>query len=117
MYNGSDALTTLLAVPGKKPHLDLSIPKQTADGSPGQVAFQLSSYLQLPTYSSAMQADGSGVIGTWTGFYRTNGDWAYTDGSRYAGIGTNLFVFDVDAEGKATAVSPAVQRVKLQRTK
>lgn len=113
-YNGTDVLKTLVS---GKPRLEPSIPRQTPDGSPGQAAFQLSSNPQLPTYTSAMQGDDSPVIGTWTGFYTTNGDFAFTDQQRYAGIEVNLFVFDVDEEGKATAVSPAVQRVTLQREK
>lgn len=114
VYNGTDVLTTLVE---GKPRLEPSIPKQTPDGSPGEAAFQLSVNPQLPTYTSAIQGDDSPVIGTWTGFYTTNGDFAFTDQQRFAGIGVNLFVFDIDEDGRATAVSPAVQRVTLQRTK
>lgn len=114
--NGTDVLASGL-FSGLKPRLEPSIPKQTPDGAAGQVAFQLSTRSQLPTYTAAMDVPGSGVIGTWTGFYTTNGDFAYTDSSRYGDVGVNMFVFDVDAEGRATACSPAVDRVTLKREK
>lgn len=111
-FNGTDALASLIQ---GRPRLEPSISKQTPDGSPGQVAFQLSPWAQPPTYMNAMQEPNSSVLGTWTGFYSANRDFGFTDLTRYAGIGVNLFVFDVDGEGRAMAVSPALQRVTLRR--
>lgn len=110
--------TDILAGPlfnGMKPRLEPSIPKQTRDGLPGQVAFQASLNVQTLTYNAAMAIPDSGVIGPWTGFYTTNGDFVYTDAARYGGVGLNMFVFDVDGEGKAVACSPAIDRVTLKR--
>jgi hypothetical protein len=45
----------------------------------------------------------------------TNYDWPVTDATHYGGKGTYLFVFDVDGDARATAVSPAAARVKLER--
>jgi CubicO group peptidase (beta-lactamase class C family) len=114
IFNGTD----VLAGPffnGLRPRLEPSIPKQTPGGSSGQVVFQASTSIQALTYTAAMEVPGSGVIGTWTGFYTTNGDFVYTDAYRYGGVGLNMFVFDVDGEGRATACSPAIDRVTLRR--
>ena len=113
-FNGSDVLKGEL-FGGEKPRLQLSVPKQTPDGSLGQVAFQASLNPQISSYSAAMAIPDSGVIGPWTGFYATNFDFAFTDNRRYGGVEPNMFVFDVDADGKATACSPAVDRVTLKR--
>jgi hypothetical protein len=117
-FNGTDVLAGPL-FGGKRPRLEPSIPQQTPDGSPGRVAFQASTVAQSQTltYTAAMQNPDSGVIGTWTGFYATNGDFVYTDAARYGGVGRSLVVFDVDADGRATACSPAVDRVTLKRVK
>ncbi|EXJ84280.1 hypothetical protein A1O3_04947 [Capronia epimyces CBS 606.96] len=113
-FNGTDILEGPL-FNGIKPRLEPSIPKQTPDGLPGQVAFQASHQVQMLTYRAAMDVPDSGVVGTWTGFYATNGDFVYTDSTRYGGVGLNMFVFDVDGEGRATACSPAIDRVTLRR--
>lgn len=113
--NGTDVLKTVY-FGGVKPRLLPSIPKQTPDGEKGQVAFQAS----LVRQKSAYQVPGAaklGVLGPFTGQYKTNYDWLNTDGVHYAGRGLNLFVFDVDEEGMATAVTPAAARVKLERKK
>ena len=43
-------------------------------------------------------------------------DWIFGDLGTYGGLPAGLFAFDLDAEGKATAVRPAAWRVKLDRT-
>ena len=113
-FNGTDVLAGPL-FNGVKPRLEPSIPKQRPDGVPGQVAFQASVQVQTLTYTAAMEVPDSGVIGTWTGFYTTNGDFVYTDQTQYGGVGSNMFVFDVDGEGRATSCSPAIDRVTLKR--
>ncbi|KAJ5127440.1 hypothetical protein N7448_008219 [Penicillium atrosanguineum] len=111
--NGTDVLNTKLFA-GLKPRLLPSISKQTPDGAKGQVAFQASLVNQLYGYF-APGAAKMGVIGPFTGQYATNYDWLITDATHYAGKGTNLFVFDVDAKGRAGAVWPAAARVRLVR--
>ena len=114
IFNGTDVLAGPL-FNGVRPRLEPSIPKQTPDGARGQVAFQASTSVQTLTYMAAMEVPNSGIIGPWTGFYPTNGDFVFTDQQRYGGVGVNMFVFDVDGEGRATACSPAVDRVMLKR--
>ena len=106
--NGTDVLASPL-FKGTKLRLLLSIPNQS-DG-PGKVAFQASANLQI---------DGSTLVsnlgmGLFTGQYETNFDWLTADLTRYGGFGLNLFVFEVEDSGNATAVSPAVTRAKLER--
>ncbi|EXJ65355.1 hypothetical protein A1O7_01696 [Cladophialophora yegresii CBS 114405] len=45
-----------------------------------------------------------------------NYDWLAGDSPTYGGIGLGLFVFDVDSNGNATAVSPEAWRVKLVKS-
>lgn len=109
--NGTNVLNTDIFA-GLKPRLLPSIPKQTHDGEKGQVAFQASLVDQLYGYF-APGAAKLGAIGPSTGQYATNYDWLLTDATHYAGFGTNLFVFEVDADGRAVAVRPAAAKVRL----
>jgi hypothetical protein len=120
-FNGTDALAGLN--PEGRPVLKPSILKQTPDDSPGQVVFQLSQYPEPPTYEATVQLPPqTGLLtnwtpaGIWTSFYVGNADFALNDQYRYAGVDKNVFVFDVDGQGRATAVSPMVQRMKLTRS-
>ncbi|KAI9753260.1 MAG: hypothetical protein M4579_005233 [Chaenotheca gracillima] len=116
-YNGTD----VLAGPffgGVQPRLEQSIPNRAPQGSPGEVAFQLSQQAQLPTYTAAMpvfKEPGASVIGPWTGFYMSNGDFIATDALRWGGFPASTLVFNVDAQGNATACTPLADRVALQR--
>lgn len=111
--NGTDVLTSDRFL-GGRPRLLLSIPKQTGDGEGGQVAFQVTPQPQLWSYfaSGAKRLD---AVGPFTGQYNTNFDWLVADAAHYAGLGMDLFVFDVDKSGKATSLRPAAQRVTLQK--
>ncbi|KAF4462206.1 beta-lactamase family [Fusarium albosuccineum] len=42
-------------------------------------------------------------------------DWILAGSGSYGAVDTELFIFDVDEDGKATAVSPLAFRVKLER--
>ena len=114
-YNGTDVLkgkffnssTGVL-------HLEPSIPNENI-GQPGQVAFQAARAFNYLTYVDAMKVPGSHVYGPFTGFSFANGDFLDIDYDRWAGVGADLFVFDVDGGGKATALTPAVDRIKLKR--
>lgn len=106
--NGKDILKKQFN--GDKPHLLLSIPKQSCSG-PGQVAFQVATGPQTTSYVAA-QKQG---LGPYSAVYYSNFDWLTVDQSHYGNIGINLFIFDVDEGGKATALSPAAFRATLQR--
>ena len=102
--NGTDVLATTL-FNGVQPRLLPSIPNQSE--GPGKVAFQTSTRGQFPSYSAA-------ELGPFSGYY-SNFGWFVVNNRAYGGIAINLFVFDVDAEGNATAVSPAAMRVSLKK--
>lgn len=106
--NGTDALAFFNGV---QPRLLPSIPNQS-EGS-GKVAFKASTGPQSSTYAPVTELG----LGPFTGAYATNGGWITGDAvlSYYAGVAVNLFVFEVDGAGRATAVSPAVTRMKLER--
>lgn len=104
--NGTDMLEQLHG--GAKPALHPSI----VDQGDGKIAFRASSYPQTNTYVAAGEK-----VGPFTGAYGTNFDWIAVDGSVYGGIGTDLFVFDVDERGSAVSVSPSTLRVKLEKRK
>lgn len=108
--NGTDALNGTF--PGAVPVLLPSIPKQPTEGR-GQVAFQASDFLQTNSYVGKNVPDS--VIGVFTGAYGTNLDWMGAGNQYYANVGMKMFVFDVDAEGNATALTPGATRAKLQR--
>lgn len=105
--NGTDALKELFA--GGKPRLQVSIPKTSL--GPGKVAFQTSLQPQYDTYVEASKAG----VGPWSGLYFSNGGWVHVSAAPYDGIDEDLWVFDVNDTGNATAVSPAVTKVTLQR--
>lgn len=106
--NGTDVLASPLFI-GIKPRLLPSIPNQS-EGA-GKMAFQASINPQTNSYTLA----SSLVEGPFTGQYATNFDWLTVDSIHYGGFGVNLFVFEVDEGGNATAVSPVVTRAKLER--
>jgi len=84
-----------------------------AESAPGQVAMKVTTNPQLSSYVAAA-AEGSGPF---TGFYATNGDWLTGDsiGTYYDGRPVNTFVFDVDADGLALAVTPGATGARLER--
>lgn len=106
--NGTDVLATDL-FNGVRPRLLPTIPKQRK--GPGKAAFQLSTYSQSKSYEAALDKEA----GPFTSYYYSNFDWVTVGQQAYAGKGVKLFVFDIGEGGCATAVSPAVTRVKLQK--
>ncbi|KAK3723036.1 hypothetical protein LTR37_002182 [Vermiconidia calcicola] len=106
--NGTDVLA------GLSLRLLQSIPSGSAEGvGSGKVAFQATDNPQFASYT-ASGADSLGVIGPFTG-QQTNYDWLVIDATHYGGYGFNLFVFDVDTDGRALRVRPAVTRATLKR--
>jgi CubicO group peptidase (beta-lactamase class C family) len=130
--NGTDVLASPL-FGGIRPRLLPSISSKSSAGGGGggggpvaarsqgsQVAFQASIYPQTNSYTAAAAATTAagipGVIGPFTGQWSTNFDWLTVDSVHYDGVGVNLFVFDLDATGSATGVTPAAMKAKLERT-
>ena len=56
-----------------------------------------------------------GDVGPFTRQFTIDATWIDLDAQYYGGIGFDLFVFDVDAAGKATSVSPAVTKATLKK--
>ncbi len=114
LYNGVD----VIAGPfynGTQPRLEQAVPKQTRRGEPGEVAFQLSTAMQTASYMEAMKIPETQVIGPWTGFYSSNGDFGLTDSSRWGGRSVSRLVFEVDGSGRALSCTPAYQLIKLKK--
>ncbi|KAK5657186.1 hypothetical protein OQA88_3244 [Cercophora sp. LCS_1] len=105
--NGTDVLTWLPRVFGKGPFRLVPSVTDKETGTKGQVAFRLVSGADAPVPLS-VEESGRGLLSAIP-------DWVIADVSTYFGIGLSLFVFDLDGAGKATAVSPAAWRVKLNR--
>ncbi|KAJ6782305.1 hypothetical protein PWT90_00628 [Aphanocladium album] len=111
-YNGTDVLTNPnVGLAGAPQRLEQSIVRRDPrSGRPRQIAFFLSSYAQAPTYETAK-------MGSWTGFYHSNGDFAYTDHVRWGGRQLRELVFDLDERGAAVKCTPWYQRLELTRLK
>lgn len=104
--NGTNVLDTLTPSPGFPPWRLLPSISDTAHG---KMAFRLVSGFDAP---NAQPPVGPSLF-SGRGFLIA--DWISADSVTYGGIGTTLFVFDIDCAGQATAVSPAAFRVKLER--
>ena len=114
-YNGTDVLKGPFFNASTAPlHLEPSIPNLNI-GEAGQVAFQLGRNPNYLTYADAMENPNAETIGPFTGMANSNGDFIVIDYDRWAGVGADMIVFDVDADGRAVALTPTVDRVKLQR--
>lgn len=113
-FNGTDILSGPFFL-GQEARLEQSIVKYSKNGKPRQIAFLLSSYNQTPTYMDATKLPETGVIGSWTGLYYSNGDFTFTDQQRWAGQPIRELVFDIDEHGSAVKCTPVYQRVELKR--
>lgn len=89
-----------------QPQLQLTVPKQVE--GPGPVAFEAYVSPQWNAYANA-------GLGPFSGFYASNFGWAQVDMQRYGGFNLGSFDFDIDGEGKATAVRTAGTRATLAR--
>lgn len=114
-YNGTDILSGPFFL-GREARLEQSIVKYSENGKPRQIAFLLSSYNQTPTYMEATKLPETGVMGPWTGFYYSDGDFVFTDQQRWAGRPVRELVFDIDEHGSAVKCTPVYQRIELRRS-
>ena len=114
-YNGTNVLTGPFFNKSTTPlRLEPSIRNQDV-GQAGQIAFKSGRNDNYLSYLDAIKVPGSKIIGPFTGFNAANADFLSIDYYRWAGVGADMFVFDVGVDGKATALTPAVDRVKLKR--
>lgn len=96
--NGTDVL--LAKALGSSP---VRLLPSVSDSGTGEIAFR----------ASAHREPEGGL------FYRqlnVDADWLLGDSGTYGGMALGLFVFDVDNDGRANAVTPAGWRVKLERS-
>ncbi|KAK4224477.1 beta-lactamase/transpeptidase-like protein [Podospora fimiseda] len=79
------------------------------NSSDGKMAFRIvgSADAITPEMTTGALFSGPGML---------SADWLIVDASTYYGIGLSLFVFDIDSEGKSTAVTPAAYRTTMIRT-
>jgi CubicO group peptidase (beta-lactamase class C family) len=105
--NGTDVLSTMSPNPGLFPW---RLVPSISDAAHDKMAFRLVSGNDAP---GAQEPVGSRLF-LGRGFAAA--DWVGVDSITYGGIGTTLFVFDIDCDGKATAVSPAAFRVTLEKS-
>ena len=107
--NGTNFLANMKKVYGSA-YDPLRLLPSIPDSGSGKMAFQHSN-----TLDPADEKAGVAGVGLFTGNLALNTDWIVTDNRFYGGDSLTLFVFDVAADGKATAVTPAALRVKLAR--
>lgn len=100
--NGTDMITRLSVALGSPPWRLLP---SISDLKVGRAAFLLASTRDAP--NSQMPA------GLFAGFEYQ--DWINAGSLAYGNIGVGSFVFDIGADGKATAVSPSAFRITLER--
>ena len=107
--NGTDVVAALGDYFVTKPwRLLPSIP----DAGRGKVAFRMVTSKDAPTPAGVLAGpnlfSGPGYIGA---------DWISVDVQTYGGVSLELFVFDVDQKGNATAVSPVAFQATYKKTK
>lgn len=103
--NGTDMFPLLESLSGDELSL---FPTGLCSALPGQaekIAYR-------GTYGSSTY---SRDVGLFVDQGTTNGAWEIIDSSIYGGASFDLFLFDVDANGKAMAVTPAVTRATLHK--
>jgi hypothetical protein len=101
IYNGTDfqEAFSFYFAPGAR-----LIPSIEAQDE-GLMAFRVGSAADAPSVDISQNLfSGSGY-----------GDYLVGDAGAYGGISLSLFVFEVDNQGSATAVSPEAWRVRLER--
>ncbi|KPI36854.1 uncharacterized protein AB675_11887 [Cyphellophora attinorum] len=100
-YNNTDLLSLFLPK-DTKPRLLPTILAEEC-GPTGKVAFEWSANPNVPA-------------GLFQSIYKNNLDWLGTAGVTWSGVSVSSFVFDVDAERKATAVTAEIfEGLQLQR--
>ncbi|KAI5356977.1 Putative beta-lactamase/transpeptidase [Septoria linicola] len=105
--NSTDALLTFA---GQVPRL---LPAIVGEGpAPQQITFQVSTDPQWSSYTAAGLGPFSGIYGSNIGWFTFDGD---SYGGRYAGRGIGTFVFELDARGRAVAVTNAAAGLRMLR--
>ena len=84
---------------------------RSSSSAAGQVAFRTSA---LPSGTIASAEAASQGLGLFSRQFAVS-DWFFEGTSYTAGIGTDLFIFNVAEGGKATSISPAALRITLDK--
>ena len=95
--NGTDVLLTQVLRPNP-----VRLLPSISDVTKRQIAFRTSAYTEA-------------TEGLFSRQLNTDSDWLLGDSGTYGGTGVGIFLFDLDLEGKAVAVTPAGWRIKLRR--
>ena len=103
--NGTDMFALLETMTGDELSLFPTGLRSALPGQAEKLAFR-------GTYGSSKF---SREVGLFVDQGTTNGAWEVIDSSIYGRASFDLFLFDVDANGKAMAVTPAVTRATLQK--
>ena len=103
--NSTDMFSDSGLLAGSKGSIYPSNVLPVGTGKAGKIAFR----------AAFPSVDFSGDVGPFTRQLTIDATWIGMDGTYYRGIGIDLFIFDVDATGKATSVSPAVTRATLKK--
>ncbi|KAI9769600.1 MAG: hypothetical protein M1835_006670 [Candelina submexicana] len=99
--NGTNVLPVLQTVFGD---VDIILYPSSSDRTSGEIAFR------------AVGGPGKAQdFGPFTRQLRENGGWTTLDLVQYGGGSYDLFVFDMDQDGRALAVTPALTRASLKR--
>ena len=101
--NGTDMFPLLESLTGDELGLFPTGLRSALPGQAGKIAFR-------GTYGSSTY---SRDVGLFVDQGTTNGVWEMIDSSIYGGASLDLFQFDIDANGKAIAVTPAATRATL----
>ncbi|KAF2665056.1 beta-lactamase/transpeptidase-like protein [Microthyrium microscopicum] len=102
--NGTDVLPVLANILGAGPY---RLVPSIADSKNGKQAFRLVTSTDAPNKPVVGLFSGNGIVSP---------DWLELDSLTYGGIALALFVFDVESDGKAIAVSPAALRISLKKS-
>ena len=103
--NGTDMFQILESLIGDELSLFPTVLVSASPGQAGQIAFR-------GTYGSSTY---SRDVGLFVDQGTTNSVWESIDSYIYGGASFDLFLFDVEANGKAMAVTPAVTRATLRK--
>ncbi|KAL8793819.1 MAG: hypothetical protein Q9195_003544 [Heterodermia aff. obscurata] len=103
--NGTDMFPFLETLTGDKLSLFPTGLRSALSGQMEKIAFR-------GTFSSSQYSQDVGLFVDQT---TTNGAWENIDATAYGGASLDLFLFDVDTCGKATAVRPAITRATLHK--
>ncbi|KAJ5775089.1 uncharacterized protein N7511_000100 [Penicillium nucicola] len=105
--NGTDITPQIQALFGG--HNARLVPTVVPEDATGKIAFR--SYTTLPVKPTVGIGASSSLFSS---LYHVN-NWLTLDSLLWGGLATDLFIFDVEKDGKVKAVTPAAYRVKMKK--